>query len=351
MQLAQLLSATFDTSAEEPPAPSTMTCCPPRDLCSVGVPGSGSVLDDSPSDSSLGSGSRYGSRPGSRADSNGSCGGALFAMSADAPGLFGGYGAARVSSVAGASAASAANAANPAGGAPPARAPTPARARNFWSLQEDELLLHTVINERRLLLQTRKSKPRSRFWRHISSILHVQHCIGRNKRQCRDRFNLLFWKALRNKHEKVGANAVLDSLLLQCQQLFYIDHDNNIMLRVEGARAATAGATPVTAAAAAAALAGLSGVSAGTGGASGAAGAAGARDQGTSLVTCLNVQLAFLARRVDELQRAVAAQKKRLEQLEHTAPDAVLPASSSRTLSGSSAADTDSPEPAALAYE
>lgn len=134
--------------------------------------------------------------------------------------------------------------------------------RNFWSVHEDSFLLSVVIDNRDLLLIPSKSRPRSRFWHHISDELRQLHGFERNKRQCRDRFNLLYWKAVRNKKPETDDTRELDRLLLQCLKLFYIDKNNSIMLRdhvdrdQSGAAAAAAAAvpTPVSSAAAAAGL-------------------------------------------------------------------------------------------------
>ncbi|SCU80635.1 LAME_0B04016g1_1 [Lachancea meyersii CBS 8951] len=41
-----------------------------------------------------------------------------------------------------------------------------------------------------------RSYPRTKFWAAVSDELHVSHGLARNSRQCRDRFNLLFSRAL-----------------------------------------------------------------------------------------------------------------------------------------------------------
>lgn len=114
----------------------------------------------------------------------------------------------------------------------------PKSVRNSWNIKEDESLLQVVIQKRSLLLNRKKSKPRSKFWHQISIFLKHDYNVDRNKRQCRERFNLLFWKAVRNNCTKENilhsmSSEELDGLLLECTDVFFIDEDNNIMLKDE----------------------------------------------------------------------------------------------------------------------
>ncbi|SCU77343.1 LAFA_0A01244g1_1 [Lachancea sp. 'fantastica'] len=109
------------------------------------------------------------------------------------------------------------------------------RARNFWSVHEDTALVSTVIDNTAILKGSDNSnRPRGRFWLHISFELKNKHGITRNKRQCRDRFNLLFWKAVRDRNTSRGELKRLDALLSQCLTLLYIDKNNVIMLKENG---------------------------------------------------------------------------------------------------------------------
>ncbi|SCU79063.1 LAME_0A07052g1_1 [Lachancea meyersii CBS 8951] len=106
------------------------------------------------------------------------------------------------------------------------------RARNFWSVHEDTILVSTVIDNTAILKSSdNSSRPRGRFWLHISFELKTRHGLNRNKRQCRDRFNLLFWKAVRDHRSSRGELKRLDALLAQCLTLLYIDKNNVIMLK------------------------------------------------------------------------------------------------------------------------
>ncbi|CEP64928.1 uncharacterized protein LALA0_S15e00562g [Lachancea lanzarotensis] len=109
------------------------------------------------------------------------------------------------------------------------------RARNFWSVHEDTALVSTVIDNTAILKGSDNSnRPRGRFWLHISFELKNRHGLTRNKRQCRDRFNLLFWKAVRDRNTSRGELKHLDALLAQCLTLLYIDKNNVIMLKENG---------------------------------------------------------------------------------------------------------------------
>ncbi|SCU90843.1 LANO_0D10066g1_1 [Lachancea nothofagi CBS 11611] len=105
------------------------------------------------------------------------------------------------------------------------------RARNFWSVHEDTVLVSIIIDNTTFLRGPANTRPRSRFWLHISFELKVRHGLSRNKRQCRDRFNLLFWKAVRDHRSNRKDLKKLDSLLAQCLTLLYIDKNNVIMLK------------------------------------------------------------------------------------------------------------------------
>ena len=116
------------------------------------------------------------------------------------------------------------------------------RARNFWSVHEDTVLVATIIDNTAFLRGPANTRPRSRFWLHISFELKVRHGLARNKRQCRDRFNLLFWKAVRDHRSSRKDLKRLDRLLAQCLTILYIDKNNVIMLKDQTSSETGAGA-------------------------------------------------------------------------------------------------------------
>ncbi|KAH3903053.1 uncharacterized protein SCDLUD_000664 [Saccharomycodes ludwigii] len=71
--------------------------------------------------------------------------------------------------------------------------------RSTWSVREDVFLLATVLYFRGYLKDEEVYKPRSKFWQVISDGIFKKYNTNRNKRQCKDRFNLLLWKKLVSK--------------------------------------------------------------------------------------------------------------------------------------------------------
>ncbi|CUS22733.1 LAQU0S06e04808g1_1 [Lachancea quebecensis] len=124
--------------------------------------------------------------------------------------------------------------------------PCTRRARNFWSVHEDTVLVATIIDNTAFLRGPANTRPRSRFWLHISFELKVRHGLSRNKRQCRDRFNLLFWKAVRDHRSNRKDLKKLDRLLAQCLTILYIDKNNVIMLKEQAPSSAATPCTSVT---------------------------------------------------------------------------------------------------------
>ncbi|CAR25389.1 KLTH0G18414p [Lachancea thermotolerans CBS 6340] len=120
------------------------------------------------------------------------------------------------------------------------------RARNFWSVHEDTVLVATIIDNTAFLRGPANTRPRSRFWLHISFELKVRHGLSRNKRQCRDRFNLLFWKAVRDHRSSRKDLKKLDRLLAQCLTILYIDKNNVIMLKEQAPSSAATPCASVT---------------------------------------------------------------------------------------------------------
>ncbi|SCV00661.1 LANO_0F07976g1_1 [Lachancea nothofagi CBS 11611] len=115
-------------------------------------------------------------------------------------------------------------------------AKTTRSCRNFWSSNSDRALLETMLRHQNLLRSARKCRPRSRYWLCISESLTSDYNMHRNKRQCRDRFNLIYWKAVRDRQQErdLEHTSQTNRLMDECMLRFYIDKDNNLMLRVPG---------------------------------------------------------------------------------------------------------------------
>ncbi|CEP60507.1 uncharacterized protein LALA0_S01e12508g [Lachancea lanzarotensis] len=105
--------------------------------------------------------------------------------------------------------------------------------RNVWCEKSDMALLKTMLATQELLHNVFKRRPRSRYWACISESLATKNHMHRNKRQCRDRFNLIYWKAVRDKNQDkpAGNKSELEKLKTEYMGRFFIDKDNNVMLR------------------------------------------------------------------------------------------------------------------------
>ncbi|SCU98833.1 LAFA_0G20384g1_1 [Lachancea sp. 'fantastica'] len=65
-----------------------------------------------------------------------------------------------------------------------------------WTIRHDCALVDSVLALGDMLADPIRSYPRTKFWASVSDELHLTHQLARNSRQCRDRFNLLFSRAL-----------------------------------------------------------------------------------------------------------------------------------------------------------
>ncbi|CEP62444.1 uncharacterized protein LALA0_S05e05798g [Lachancea lanzarotensis] len=65
-----------------------------------------------------------------------------------------------------------------------------------WTIRHDCALVDSVLALGDMLADPIRSYPRTKFWASVSDELHAAHNLARNSRQCRDRFNLLFSRAL-----------------------------------------------------------------------------------------------------------------------------------------------------------
>ncbi|KAM3162657.1 hypothetical protein ACU8KH_02912 [Lachancea thermotolerans] len=179
--------------------------------------------------------------------------------------------------------------------------------RNFWSVDGDRALLRAMLHHEHLLAVARKSRPRSRYWQTISETLAARFGMHRNKRQCRDRFNLIYWKAVRDSHQDLSADSELAGLMRECMRRFYIDKDNNLMLRPQ----APSPATPAT----------HTGAPAGANAVAAAMPASPVPKPQLELLAQLQNQVLQLTHRMDDLHRALDAHRALVHQLEQS-PDA-----------------------------
>ncbi|CEP64927.1 uncharacterized protein LALA0_S15e00540g [Lachancea lanzarotensis] len=81
----------------------------------------------------------------------------------------------------------------------PVPTPTHQRRRAQWSPREDVGLLRTVLGHARLLLPgadpAELARARKLFWHHVRAALQETQHVAMNRRQCRDRFRLLYQRS------------------------------------------------------------------------------------------------------------------------------------------------------------
>ena len=201
------------------------------------------------------------------------------------------------------------------------RTPTPQprsnsrSCRNFWSVEGDCALLQTMLQNEHLLSIARKSRPRSRYWQTISDALSSHYNMHRNKRQCRDRFNLIYWKAVRDSKQDAPATSELGSLVHECMCRFYIDKDNNLMVRSPEAAPPTIPDPVVPAAPAPPATAAKTSASPSSSSPSIS------HASQLEAFACLQKQVMHLTQRLEELHQALDGQRALVRQIEHPATD------------------------------
>lgn len=112
------------------------------------------------------------------------------------------------------------------------------RQRTQFTRRDDVLLLQVVLANSQLLAHDFKSKSRRVFWHRICSELAAGFGVLKNKRQCRDRFKLLFHRAIsQNQFEQRNAGAAnaltnsspdteLDKLASKCLFQHFLLHRN-----------------------------------------------------------------------------------------------------------------------------
>lgn len=123
-----------------------------------------------------------------------------------------------------------------------------------WNAHHDRGLVDCVLQLKELLRDPLRSYPRTKFWNAVCCQLRRKHGLACNSRQCRDRFNLLFSKALVHKVDRRSgyrepADRALDVLLTTCTETFYFSNGKSLELHDQRPNVAT---TPLPGATAAA---------------------------------------------------------------------------------------------------
>ncbi|SCU93762.1 LAFA_0F18074g1_1 [Lachancea sp. 'fantastica'] len=90
-------------------------------------------------------------------------------------------------------------------------------SRRLWSPMEDLVLLTLILTHKHALPAASNAK---RFWEFVSQQLRQEHSLHRNTRQCRDRFNLLYARGVRNAACNIEPSSHRDALTLKIAQVF-----------------------------------------------------------------------------------------------------------------------------------
>ncbi|SCU87070.1 LAME_0D08658g1_1 [Lachancea meyersii CBS 8951] len=90
-------------------------------------------------------------------------------------------------------------------------------SRRLWTPMEDLVLLTLVLTHKHALPVASNAR---RFWEFVSQQLLQEHSLHRNTRQCRDRFNLLHARGVRNATCNVEPSSHRDALTLKIAQVF-----------------------------------------------------------------------------------------------------------------------------------
>ncbi|SCV01293.1 LAMI_0G10550g1_1 [Lachancea mirantina] len=102
-------------------------------------------------------------------------------------------------------------------------------AKFTWSTRDDKVLVECVLELRALLRDPVRSYPRTKFWKAISDHMVLNHELHRNSRQCRDRFNLLFSRAV--ARAPTHRDTDLDDLLETCKARFYFGNGRSLEVK------------------------------------------------------------------------------------------------------------------------
>lgn len=104
--------------------------------------------------------------------------------------------------------------------------------RSTWKSRDDMALMKTLLNRVDILHEHfLQSFPTKHFWEIVIKDLAKLENIERNARQCRDRFNILYSKGMRNKLAgKVPTNSnekVMELIVMT----FHLDEKGQIILK------------------------------------------------------------------------------------------------------------------------
>lgn len=108
--------------------------------------------------------------------------------------------------------------------------------RFVWTARHDRTLVDSVLALGDMLKDPVRSYPRTKFWAAVSDDLHVTARLPRNSRQCRDRFNLLFSRAL--LAEGPSSDPALDAKLARCAARFRFGNGRSLELKSSAAPSA-----------------------------------------------------------------------------------------------------------------
>ena len=105
-------------------------------------------------------------------------------------------------------------------------------SRSTWKSDDDLALMKTLLNRADTLHDHYlQSSPAKHFWDIIIKDLAEIEKIDKNARQCRDRFNILYSKGIRNKISAKPINSENEKVLERVVSIFHLDEKGQIVVK------------------------------------------------------------------------------------------------------------------------
>ncbi|SCU83414.1 LADA_0C11298g1_1 [Lachancea dasiensis] len=106
------------------------------------------------------------------------------------------------------------------------------RQRTQWTQKEDACLLESALTLSHILVGDLDFKARKLFWHHVSQTLMSDHLVSKNRRQCRDRFKLLYQRAVsRNTFDRhLQPTTQVEVLSDKCTRMFKFSQHRELTL-------------------------------------------------------------------------------------------------------------------------
>ncbi|SCU90828.1 LANO_0D10022g1_1 [Lachancea nothofagi CBS 11611] len=113
--------------------------------------------------------------------------------------------------------------------------PVYSRQRAQWTDKEDMCLLQAVLAQSHILARDIKCKIRKLFWHHVCQGLTASFAMSMNRRQCRDRFKLLYQRsASRTRFESyLPPTTEVEKLCDECTRTFRFNEHRELILATD----------------------------------------------------------------------------------------------------------------------